>query len=397
MEIKNKNVGVVGIGVKTEIITPKDNLLEVIKNTFTKNKNLLENNDIVCITEAVVAITQNNFVQINDITQEIKQKLNITENSTIGIIYPILSRNRFSMILKAIAKCVPKGKIIVQLSFPSDEQGNPVINKNFLKKIGKQNKDKLTLNELPTKELIHPITGINYIEMYQEIIQQQGAKAEIYLANNTKYLVEKKPEGIIVCNVHNRQEALEEIKKQNYKNGITLQDICSNPKNKAYCEWGLLGSNILDPEKELLKLAPKNANVLAKQIQTFIKKEFKKNVEIIIYGDGAYKDPETGIYELADPVCAFGITDGIKNKNRIGVKTKYLMQKYYSQGKTKQEILKLIQKEKNKIKKTDKKNEFASQGTTPRKIENLVSSLADLISGSADANTPIVIVKNYLE
>ncbi|MFH0906511.1 MAG: coenzyme F420-0:L-glutamate ligase, partial [archaeon] len=190
-------------------------------------------------------------------------------------------------------------------------------------------------------------------------------------------------------------EVFEKIKSQ-FKNVITLQDIYSDSKKHVFSEYGLLGSNILDFDREILKLAPKNADKVAKDIQNAIKKHLKKNVEVIIHGDGGYKDPESGIYELADPVSAFGVTSGIKNKNRVGVKTKYLMQKLYNEGKTKEEILKEIEKEKQKFLKENKKENFSAQGTTPRKIENLVSALADLVSGSADANTPIVIVRGFV-
>jgi F420-0:gamma-glutamyl ligase len=396
MELNRSNLGVIAFGVKTGIVTFEDNMVDVVKNSLKKEKDLIDNGDIVCMTEAVVAITQKNYVYLNDVSKEIKEKLNLKEDSTIGIIYPILSRNRFSMILKGIAKTVPKGKIIIQLKFPDDEQGNPITDSKMLHKLDKTFEDKITTEEIGKDRFLHPETGLDYIGFYESIVKKEGCDVEIYLANSTRYLVDKKPDGIIVSNVHHRNDTLNAIKKREYQNVITLQDICSDSKKEAYSEYGLLGSNILDPENEKIKLAPKNGDLVCLDVQKMIKEEFSKDVEVIIYGDGAYKDPESGIYELADPVSAFGVTPGIKNRNRIGVKTKFLMQKLYNDGKSKEEISKIIEEEKEKFVREQKKDSFSAQGTTPRKIENLVSSLADLVSGSADSNTPVVIVRGFI-
>jgi len=391
-----ENVGVIAYGVKTGIITFDDKISDVVVNTFKKNPDLLQNKDIICIGEAVTAITQHNVVYLNDVKVEIKNKLNLKDNQVVGVLFPILSRNRFSMILKAISKCVPKGKVIVQLSFPTDEQGNPILAKDYMIKNNIKYEAQISEKDIPkSKRYLHPETGLDYIQVYRDIVAKHCPKAEIYLSNMVDHMISKKPNAIIVANVHAREEVLAKVKKK-FKNVITLQNICSNPKLKVYSEYGLLGSNILDPEREILKLAPHATDKLALEIQKRIKKELKKDVEIIIKGDGGYKDPESGIYELADPVSAFGVTPGIKNKNRIGVKTKYLMQKLYAEGKKKEEILKLIEKEKQKFLKEKKKDSFNAQGTTPRKIENLVSALADLVSGSADANTPIVVVRGFI-
>ncbi|NCP72172.1 hypothetical protein GW835_02145 [archaeon] len=396
MELNRSNLGVIAFGVKTGIITFEDNMVDVVKNSLKKEKDLIDNGDIVCMTEAVVAITQKNYVYLNDVSKEIKEKLNLKEDSTIGIIYPILSRNRFSMILKGIAKTVPKGKIIIQLKFPDDEQGNPITDSKMLHKLDKTFEDKITTEEIGKDRFLHPETGLDYIAFYESIVKKEGCDVEIYLANSTRYLVDKKPDGIIVSNVHHRNDTLNAIKKREYQNVITLQNICSDSQKEAYSEYGLLGSNILDPENEKIKLAPKNGDLVCLDVQKMIKEEFSKDVEVIIYGDGAYKDPESGIYELADPVSAFGVTPGIKNRNRIGVKTKFLMQKLYNDGKSKEEISKIIEEEKEKFVREQKKDSFSAQGTTPRKIENLVSSLADLVSGSADSNTPVVIVRGFI-
>jgi F420-0:gamma-glutamyl ligase len=391
----NKDIGVMAYGVKTGIITPDDKIVEVIKNTFKRNPKLLENGDIVCVKEAVTAITQNNFVHISDISKDIDSKLKLKKTSTIGVLFPITSRNRFSLILKAIASSVPKGKVVIQLSFPADEQGNQIISEEFLKKKKLKLEDKITLQKIGKDRFIHPETGMDYIKFYEEIIKENGAKAEIFLSNNPQDIINSKIDGLLISNVHDRNNLLKKVKPK-FKNTITLQDICSDKNKKAHSEYGLLGSNILDPHKGLLKLPPRDADKVCLDIQKMIKKEFKKNVEVMVYGDGAYKDPESGIYELADPVCAFGVTPGIESVRRVGVKTKYLMQKFLSEGKSKEEILKAIEKEKKRIMCGTDKGEIACEGTTPRKVRNLVASLADLVSGSADANTPVVIVRGFI-
>ncbi|MFA5746239.1 MAG: coenzyme F420-0:L-glutamate ligase [archaeon] len=387
--------GVIAYGIKTGIITPNDNLVNVIKATIKKNPTAIDNGDIICVKEAVTAITQQNFVNLSDIKKDITTKLKLKPTSTIGLIYPITSRNRFSLILRSIASSVPKGKVIIQLSFPADEQGNQIISEEFLKKNKLKLEDKITLGKIGKNRFIHPETGIDYIKFYKELITKEGAKAEIYLSNNSEDIIKCKPDAIIVSNVHARKKIFEEIKPK-FKNVITLQNICSDKNQKVYSEYGLLGSNILDPEKGLLKLPPRDADKVCLEIQKMIKKEFKKEVEVMVYGDGAYKDPESGIYELADPVCAFGVTPGIEKIRRVGVKTKYLMQKLLNEGKNKDQILKEIEKEKKRIMCGTDKGEIACEGTTPRKVRNLVASLADLVSGSADANTPVVIVKGFI-
>ncbi len=391
----NKYIGVMAYGVKTGIITPDDKIVEVIKNTFKRNPKLLENKDIVCVKEAVTAITQNNFVHISDISKDIDSKLKLKKTSTIGVLFPITSRNRFSLILQAISSSVPKGKVVIQLSFPADEQGNRIVSEDFLKKKKLKWEDKITLQKIGKDRFIHSETGMDYIKFYEEIIKKEGAKAEIFLSNNPEDIINSKIDGLLISNVHDRNNLLKKVKTK-FKNTITLQDICSDKSKKVHSEYGLLGSNILDPHKGLLKLPPRDADKVCLEIQKMIKKEFKKDVEVMVYGDGAYKDPESGIYELADPVCAFGVTPGIESVRRVGVKTKYLMQKFLSEGKNKDEILKAIEKEKKRIMCGTDKGEIACEGTTPRKVRNLVASLADLVSGSADANTPVVIVRGFI-
>jgi F420-0:gamma-glutamyl ligase len=396
MHLSNSELGVIAYGVKTGIITSDDKITEVIEATIRKNPDIINDRDIMCVTESVVAITQNNVVKLDDVSREIRSRLNLKRGSTIGVIHPILSRNRFSMLLKSIAKSVPEGKLIIQLKFPADEQGNPVISKETLKKINKQYNDIITIDDIGTDRLLHPETGMDYISYYETIVCENGCNVEIFLANSFDHMIEKNPDAIIVSNVHKRNEVLEIIREKGYTNVITLQDIYSDTGNGKHSEYGLLGSNLLDPINEQLKLMPKNSDSVCEEIRKMISDKFNKDIEVLIYGDGAYKDPESGIFELADPVSCFGCTEGIKNRNRIGVKTKYLMQKLHNEGKSKEEIEKAIAGEGVKFAEKHDKLAFSAQGTTPRKIENLVSSLADLVSGSGDANTPVVIVRGFI-
>jgi F420-0:gamma-glutamyl ligase len=396
MHIPAKELGVVAYGVKTGIITSDDNIIEAVRTTIKKNPDIIDDRDIMCITESVVAITQKNIVRLDDVTAEISSRLQLDKRSTVGVIHPILSRNRFSMLLRSIAKCVPEGKVIIQLRFPSDEQGNPVLAKATLKKLGKKHDDIITVDDIGNDRLFHPETGMDYIQYYETIVSETGSDVEIFLANSFGHIVEMNPDGIIVGNVHERNDVLEAITEAGYQNVITLQDIYSDPRKGNYSEFGLLGSNLLDPVNEQLKLMPKNSNQVCEEVKKMVRDEFQKDIEVLIYGDGAYKDPESGIFELADPVSCFGCTQGIKNRNRIGVKTKYLMQKLHNEGRTKEEIEKLIEEEGRNFAEKHDKLSFSAQGTTPRKIENLVSSLADLISGSGDENTPIVIVRGFI-
>ena len=395
MNIPDNETGVVAFGIKTGIITADDNITDVIKSTLGKHPDMIRDGDILCITESVVAITQHNIVKLKDVAAEIRSRLDLQEDSTLGVIHPILSRNRFSMLLKAMAKAVPAGKVIIQLRFPCDEQGNPVIAKETLKKINKRFDELITVKDIGNDRLLHPETGMDYIDYYESIVKGTGCEVEIYLSNAVEHLTDKKPDAIIVGNVHERNEVLEDIKQTGYRNVITLQHIYSDPAKEAWSEFGLLGSNILDPVNEQLKLMPKNPDAVCEEVKKMISEEFKKDIEVLIYGDGAYKDPESGIFELADPVSCFGCTQGIKNRNRIGVKTKYLMQTMYNEGRSREEIARAIEEEKKKFIEKQEKQGFNAQGTTPRKIENLVSSLADLVSGSGDANTPLIVVHGF--
>lgn len=347
-----------------------------------------DDGDVICITESVVARSQNNYILTDDIAAELQEKHNIQADSRLGILFPITSRNRFALILKGFAKTVPQGEVVVQLSFPCDEVGNMIVlpelaNSCYTGEI-------LTYEEIKDK-CLHPVTNINYPRYYQEIIEGEGARAKIFFSNNGEAIISHKPDCLIVSSIHDRLQRQKQLRDK-VPLCLTLQDLCSDPSRPSWSEWGLLGSNMSGDN--LLKLAPREGDAFALSVQTMIKNKLGKKVEIIIYGDGAYKDPATGIYELADPQPVMGSTAAFKRgRLREGIKYKMLADTAYAQGKSAEEIEELLAASK---KKTYSRNEIAEEGTTPRKLEDVIATLADLVSGSADAGTPLVLVKNIL-
>ncbi|MBU4308833.1 MAG: coenzyme F420-0:L-glutamate ligase [Nanoarchaeota archaeon] len=359
-------IGLNAFGIKMPVIFPGDNIIEMVYGSLKKcvKDNLLADNSIVCITESVVAKAQNNYVTLNDISKEVATKLSLEDNSTVGVFFPIASRNRFSSILTGISRAVPKGKVCVQFPKGKDEVGNELID--------------------------HPSTGMNYIKFYKEIIKQESATPFIIRSDFHKDMFSQNPDGIIVSSIHSRNEDLRIIKKD-FKNCLTLQELCNEQQDsRGWSEWGLLGSNLSSNEK--LKLAPRNCYEIVREIQQEVKKGLGKNIEVMVYGDGAYKDPSTGIYELADPVVAFGYTSKLETPRR-GVKYKFIADKGINQGQTKNQIADIIKKEGAK---QHEINSMSSEGTTPRALKDLAGTLADLVSGSADAGTPLVIINGLL-
>lgn len=383
--------GVSAFGIKMGVIVPGSDIVEMVVESLEKcyQDEFLDDGDTVCITESVVARAQNNFVSTDDIAAQLQQKLNLKKDSRIGVLFPILSRNRFSLIMKGLASAVPEGEVVVQLSQPADEVGNQILPMDFAESIGKGYKDIITTGDLPAERFKHPITRVDYIDLYEKVISETGAKANIILCNDPVKLSEYKLDGIVVASIHNRQRIYKKLRDAG-QNCITLQHVC-NDGPEAWSEWGVLGSNLSSGNK--LKLAPREANQLADQVQAKVAEKFKKKIEVIIYGDGAYCDPSTGIYELADPQPAFGMTRGLDGKYREGLKYKYLVDKMWDEGIKIEEIENNLQ-----AKKKEKfgRDSFETEGTTPRKAEDLIASLADLVSGSADAGTPMILVKGFL-
>lgn len=385
-------VGVSALGLKMGVIVPGCNLINMVKGVLLKchEDELLDDGDTVCITESVVARAQNNYITVNDIAIDLVQKLNIKPNGKLGIVFPILSRNRFSLILKGLSQAVPQGEVIIQLSYPADEVGNQILPYEYAEEKGKGYSDVITVEEIGDNRFLHPITKVDYIKLYKSIVEEAGAKATIILSNDPTKITGYNPDGVVVANIHGRVRTLKKVQEL-MSNTITLQDICNNEKAKAWSEWGLLGSNMSSGDK--LKLAPREGDSFALHLQSIVKEQMGKEIEVLVYGDGAYCDPSTGIYELADPQPAFGLTPGLKGKYREGLKYKYIVDKMLDEGVE----VNSIESSMETLSKNNFENDgFETEGTTPRKTEDLIASLADLVSGSADAGTPMILVKNFL-
>lgn len=383
-------IGVSAFGIKMGVIVPGCDLVTMVYDSLAQcsQDGLLDDGDTVCITESIVARAQNNYITIEDITKEVRDKLNLKPDSRIGVLFPILSRNRFSLIMKGFAAAVPEGEVVVQLSYPADEVGNQILPDDFAESLGKCNGEVITLEDIGLNRFKHPITGVDYIQLYQDIITEESARATIILCNDPLKLADYKLDGIIVANVHTRKKTMDKLVKGG-QNCITLQDICK--EGESWSEWGLLGSNLSSGNK--LKLAPRESDELAADVQARVKEGLGKEVEVIVYGDGAYRDPSTGIYELADPKPALGMTMGLRGKYRKGLKYKYLVDTMWDKGIDIEEIEESLQAKKDEEFALDS---FETEGTTPRKVEDLIASLADLVSGSADAGTPLILVKGFL-
>jgi len=299
-----------------------------------------------------------------------------------------LSRNRFSPILKGIAAAVPRGEIVVQLSHPADEVGNQILPYDFAEELGK---DIITLEDIGSDRFKHPITQVDYIDLYNGIITGEGCKSHIFLSNDPFEIANNNLDGIIVASIHTRNRIKNKLLVHGVKNCITLQEVC-NDGTSAWSEWGVLGSNLSSGDK--LKLAPREANEFADKLQAWVKEGLGKSIEVIVYGDGAYCDPATRIYELADPQPAFGMTQGLRGKYREGLKYKYMVDKMLDEGNDIQEIESFLEAKKGA---SFERDSIETEGTTPRKAVDLIASLADLVSGSADAGTPLILVKGFLD
>ncbi len=379
-------IGPMAMGLEMGVIVPGidivDEVFESVKRCY--DDDLLDDNDIVCITESVVARAQDNYVTVDEVSNEIRDELGLKKDGTIGVVFPITSRNRFSMILESIAGAVPDGKVVVQMSYPCDEVGNQTISPDFVNDL---DKEVITMDDIHEGVCKHPITEVNYIEYYKGIIEDAGAEPKIVLCNDPLHILDHDPDAVIAADIHTRFDTKNTI-CQKFDNCITLCELFN--EGESCSDWGLLGSNMSSGGR--LKLAPRDGNKVVKDIQKKVKDELGVQVEVLIYGDGAYKDPTSGIYELADPSVTVASTDGL-NRFRRGVKYKFLADTLYHEGKDVDEIEEILQEKKDSNK---SENAIEREGTTPRRMEDLLGSLADLVSGSADAGTPVVLVKNFL-
>ena len=508
-----ETAGVAAIGLKTGLIIPNDDIAAITTDTV---KPFVQDGDVICVTEAVVARSQNRYVSCLELAEDVKAKLNLKAGSTLAVISPIASRNRFALILKALAMATQGGKVILQLSIPFDEVGNQVIDEKFatirlrLKKVLKslrearqntpqlnvlireiiaalklqelgynlisirkitgkgiaditvetpegklavaevtfadleksarkavgikkdfegaeqalaitvdlghhritivdaetyqkengkiepqvyefgtqvksyQDPDAVYTNELGNVAFSHPITGMDYRELYLKMIESAGAKGEVIYTNNPLKIYDRGYiNGVCIGAVHEREKLKELFSSFGASVPvITIQDIGPGP-------WGAIGSNVSDFEKGILKLLPGDADVTADNIKEKIKQVTGKNVDVLIFGDGAYKDPDTGIYELADPYPAIGVSKGLRNAAlRTGTKLKLQVDTLYNSGYSREEIENILKNKQDKI-------TVENLGTTPRSVTSILATLSDLVAGSADAGTPIVLIRGF--
>ena len=392
-----RNVGTVSRGIRAPIIRQGDDLsLIVIKSLLdaSKSSNFSFNDkDVICITESIVARSQGNYITIDDIATDVKKKLG---GETIGVIFPILSRNRFAMVLKGIARGCKK--IVLMLSYPSDEVGNSFLSYDELddKKINPYS-DILDLNKF--RELFgikyHEFTGVDYVSYYEKIIKDEKCEAEIIFANQPKAILNY-TDIVLTCDIHTRERTKKILKKNGAKIVLGMDDLCTESINgSGYNEkYGLLGSNKATEEKLKLFPKPKESQELVEKIQKEFLEKTGKKVEVMIYGDGAFKDPQGKIWELADPVVSPAFTEGLKGTPNE-LKLKYLADNDFAMLKG-DELKDAISKEISK-KDKDLKGKMSSEGTTPRQLTDLIGSLCDLTSGSGDKGTPIVLVQGYFD
>ena len=384
-------VGTMSIGVKGPIIKKGDNLVNIVCDSVidacNENNLKLEDRDIVAVTEAVVAKSQGNFATLDDIGTDVKSKFG---NETVGLILPILSRNRFSLLLKGIAKGVKK--LIIQLSLPCDEVGNHLISDEKLLDSGINPYDTLTEDEFYKVfgKTEHVFTGVNYVELYKNY---GGENCEIIFSNNPSAIL-KYTKYVINADIHTREITKKQLLKNGAKKVVSLSEILNKSVNGSGFnpEYGLLGSNV--STNDVVKLFPKDTMKFAYDLQKEFKKRTGKTVECMVYGDGAFKDPVGKIWELADPVVSPGYTNGLEGlPNEIKLKFIADNNLGHLSGEELTKAMKEFIKQKNK----DLKNQNVSLGTTPRRLPDLLGSLSDLTSGSGDKGTPFILIKNYFK
>ncbi|MEE3425010.1 MAG: coenzyme F420-0:L-glutamate ligase [Erysipelotrichaceae bacterium] len=390
----SRMTGTVSRGIRCPIFKEGDDLAKIIPDTIIEAGKsdgfTLHDRDVVAITESVVARAQGNYCTIDDIAADVKNKLG---GNDIGVIFPITSRNRFSVLLTGIAKGAKK--IYLMFSYPSDEVGNAFLTLDELDEKG-VNPYSDVLTEERFHELfgdpVHEFTGVNYVDFYRQLIEATGCECEIIFANQAKAILDY-TKNVLTCDIHTRART-KRILKAKGANVYGLDDLMTAPINgSGYNEkYGLLGSNKATDEK--VKLFPRDAQDLVENIQKRFKELTGKNIEVMVYGDGAFKDPQGKIWELADPVVSPFFTKGLRGTPNE-VKIKYLADNDYSD--LKGEELKEAIRDSIRKKDSDLVGKMVSEGTTPRQLTDLIGSLCDLTSGSGDKGTPVVLVQGYFD
>ena len=395
MDTKERRVGTCSRGIRCPIIREGDDIAKIVADSVLEAAECegfaLRDRDVISVTESVVARAQGNYATVDDIAADVKAKLG---GGTIGVIFPILSRNRFAICLRGIAKGAKK--IVLMLSYPSDEVGNELVSLDKIDAAG-VNPYSDVLTEAKYRELFgvnkHEFTGVDYVQYYGDLIREMGAEAEIIFANQAKTILNY-TDCVLTCDIHTRARTKRILKAAGARVVCGLDDILNAPVNGSGCneKYGLLGSNKSTEEK--IKLFPRNCQPVVEDVQKRILEATGKHVEVMVYGDGAFKDPQGKIWELADPVVSPAFTDGlIGTPNEL--KLKYLADNDYKD--LSGEALKEAISASIKAKDGDLKGSMASQGTTPRQLTDLIGSLCDLTSGSGDKGTPVVLVQGYFD
>ena len=395
----SRMVGTVSRGVRAPIIRSGDDLVEIVTKSVLEaaaqpeDGFAIRDRDVVAMTEAIVARAQGNYASVDDIAADVKEKLG---GETVGVIFPILSRNRFAVCLRGIAKGAKK--IVLMLSYPSDEVGNHLIDPDVMDEKGVDPyRDVLTLEKY--RELfgytVHPFTGVDYVDYYKSIIEEAGAEAEIGVANRVQAVLDY-TDAIICCDIHSRQRSKRLLTAAGAKVVLGLDDLLTAPVDGSGYnpQYGLLGSNKADEDR--VKLFPRDAKSVAEAIGQAMCDATGKRIEAMVYGDGAFKDPAGKIWELADPVVAPGYTAGlVGTPNEL--KLKYLADKDFADLKGEALQKAISEKIRAKDARQSLVGSMVSEGTTPRNLTDLIGSLCDLTSGSGDKGTPIVYIQGYFD
>ncbi len=391
----SRMVGTVSRGIRAPIIREGDDLAAIVTQSVLEAAQAegfsFHDRDVIAMTEAIVARAQGNYATVDQIAADVKAKLG---GGTVGVVFPILSRNRFAICLRGIAMGCEK--IVLQLSYPSDEVGNHLISLDALDEKGVDPyKDVLTLEQY--RSLFgyekHPFTGVDYVEYYEGLIKESGVQVEIIFANDPRAVLAY-TKNVLTCDIHTRERSKRLLKAAGGQVVLGLDDILTAPVNGSGCNenYGLLGSNKATEDK--VKLFPRKAQGLVEDIQKRMLEATGKHMEVMVYGDGAFKDPVGKIWELADPVVSPFHTAGLEGTPNE-LKLKYLADNDYAE--LSGEALKQAISGAIKQKDADLVGNMASEGTTPRRLTDLIGSLCDLTSGSGDKGTPIVFIQGYFD
>lgn len=390
-----RRVGTISRGIRCPIIREGDDLRRIVTDSVIEAANCegfeLRDKDVVAVTESVVARAQGNYASVDDIAEDVSKKLG---GETIGVIFPILSRNRFAICLRGIARGAKK--IVLMLSYPSDEVGNELVSLDKLDDAGvNPYSDLLTLEKY--RELFgenkHPFTGVDYVKYYADIIQEEGAEVEIVFANDCRKILDY-TKRVLNCDIHSRARTKRILKACGAEIVCGLDDILtSSIKGSGFNEkYGLLGSN--KSTEQSVKLFPKDCEELVMGIQEEFMNRTGKHIEVMVYGDGAFRDPVGKIWELADPCVSPASTPGL-NGTPNEIKLKYLADNDYKD--LSGDALKEAIENRIRDKKDNLVGDMASQGTTPRRLTDLIGSLCDLTSGSGDKGTPVILIQGYFD